>query len=176
MFFGDQCHLMMKYHLCMFVECRCHVSVRSSFKSKPNCIHILMLLHLTAWMMKQIIFLATWKDDVVKADLSHLLNVHQQMRPKSPTPWLLFLSTDYSLRTEWEGKLSSLSWGGLYPLHLSVQIAALFTRVSSELISALVRKTCKWCWEGWRVLWVFGPLFKSRIRLGKSSFNKICSK
>ncbi len=33
------------------------MEVYKAFEYEPNCNHMLMLLHFTAWMMKQIIFL-----------------------------------------------------------------------------------------------------------------------
>jgi hypothetical protein len=69
-----------------------------------------MLLHLPAWMMKWIIILAIWREDVVKAVFFYLLNIHQQVRPKSVTPCHPSPSKDYSFGTQCQGKISPLSW------------------------------------------------------------------
>jgi hypothetical protein len=74
--------------------------LQGEFESKPNCIHFLVLLHLPAWMMKQIMFLHIGRENVVKAALFYLLYVHQKVRPKSVIPWHPSLRKDYSLGTQ----------------------------------------------------------------------------
>ncbi len=105
---------------------------RGEFESKPNWVHIFMLLYLPAWIMKWIILLTIWREDVVKAAFFYLLNIHQLVRPKSVTPCHPSPSKDYSFGTQCQGKMLPLSWDYItLPLHMSGQIAALFTRDSS---------------------------------------------
>ncbi len=68
-------------------------------------------------MMKQIISSTLWTGDVVKAALFYLLNVHQQVRPKSVILWHPSLRKDYSPGTQCQGKLSSLPLDSLPPTH-----------------------------------------------------------
>ncbi len=83
--------------------------LRREFEHKPNWVHIFMLLHLPAWMIKWIIFLAIWRADVLKAVFIYLLNLHQQVRPKSVSPCHPSPSKDYSFGKQFQSKISPLS-------------------------------------------------------------------
>ncbi len=80
---------------------------------------------------KKNFFLAIWRVDVVKAVFIYLLNVHQQVRPKSVSPCHPSPSKDFTFGKQFQSKISPLSSDAIQPLHLSGQIAALFTRDGS---------------------------------------------
>jgi hypothetical protein len=85
-------------------------NVQREFEHKANWVNIFMLLHLPAWMMKWIIFLAIWRVDVVKVVFIYLLNVHQQVRPKSVSPYHPSPRKDCSSGKQFQSKIYPLSW------------------------------------------------------------------
>jgi hypothetical protein len=84
-------------------------------------------------MMEQKIVLAISREDVVKAIVFYLLNVHHQVRPKSQSlpdtsSLVRIIPLGHSARARWPHFHETV----LQPLHQNAQIAVIFSRDSSD--------------------------------------------